>query len=70
MEINAPDGASDRTNISKQKRLADVLLETDREFEYIVMGNVDRGSVERLVLPSMTEAVIGTHEIPVLLVPV
>jgi nucleotide-binding universal stress UspA family protein len=60
---------SDRSNVSKQKRLLDVLTQSGREFEYAVMGNVERGAVESMVLSSMTEAVLESRSIPVVLVP-
>jgi nucleotide-binding universal stress UspA family protein len=60
---------SDRSNVSKRKRLLDVITRSGREFEYAVMGNVERGPVENLVLPSMTEAVLESQSIPVVLVP-
>jgi len=68
--IDVPDVESDLTNVSKQKRLLDAILGTDREFAYVVMGNVERGPVERLALPSMTEAVLESRGVPVVLVPV
>lgn len=68
--VSVPDSSSDRVNVSKQKQLLDVLTASGREFEYAVMGNVDRGAVESLVLPSMTEAVLESRSIPVMLVPV
>ena len=61
---------TDRSNVSKQKRLLDVITQSGREFEYAVMGNVERGAVESLVIPSMTEAVLESRSIPVVLVPV
>ncbi len=61
---------SEDTNVSKQKRLIDAILEDDREYAYVVMGNIERGTIEELTLSSMTEAVLGTHDIPVMLVPV
>lgn len=61
---------SDRSNVSKQKRLLDVLTQSGREFEYAVMGNLQHGAVESFVVPSMTEAVLESRSIPVVLVPV
>lgn len=61
---------SEDTNVSKQKRLIDAIMEDDREYAYVVMGNIERGTIEELTLSSMTEAVLGTHDIPVMLVPV
>ena len=61
---------SEDTNVSKQKRLIDAIMEDDREYAYVVMGNIERGTIEELTLSSMTEAVLGIHDIPVMLVPV
>jgi nucleotide-binding universal stress UspA family protein len=61
---------SESANVSKQKRLTDAIVGGGREFEYVVMGEVEHGAIEGLVLPSMTEAVLDTHAVPVLLVPV
>lgn len=61
---------SEDTNVSNQKRLIDAILEDDREYAYVVMGNIERGTIEELTLSSMTEAVLETHDIPVMLVPV
>lgn len=68
--VSVPDSRSDRSNVSKQKQLLDVLTASGRDFEYAVMGNVERGPVESLVIPSMTEAVLESRSIPVVLVPV
>jgi nucleotide-binding universal stress UspA family protein len=69
VDLNVREGA-ESANVSKQKRLTDAILEGGREFEYVVMGEVEHGAIEGLVLPSMTEAVLDTHAVPVLLVPV
>lgn len=61
---------SEDTNVSKQKRLIDAIMEDEREYAYVVMGNIERGTIEELTLSSMTEAVLETHAIPVMLVPV
>lgn len=61
---------SDASNVSRQKRLIDAILEDGREYAYVVMGNIERGAIEELTLSSMTEAVLETHAIPVMLVPV
>lgn len=61
---------SDESNVSTRKRLIDAILEDGAEYDYVVMGNVEHGAIEELTLSSMTEAVIDTHAIPVLLVPV
>ena len=70
VEINYRGEASDQTNISTQKRLTDAILESDTDYEYVVMGDVERGAVEELTHASMTTAVLATHAVPVLLVPV
>lgn len=70
VEIDTRDEISDETNISKQKRLTDALLDSDREYEYIVMGDIQRTSLEGLGHASMTRAVLELHAFPVMLVPV
>ncbi|WP_135663411.1 universal stress protein [Halorhabdus rudnickae] len=70
VEVNTRAGISDQTNVSKQKRLTDRLLELENDFEYVVMGDVERGTVAELAHSSMTKAVLETHALPVLLVPV
>jgi nucleotide-binding universal stress UspA family protein len=60
---------SDRTNVSKRKRLTDAILESDRDYEYVVMGAIERDSLEGVVHTSMTEAVLKLHAVPVTLVP-
>ncbi|MFC7141181.1 universal stress protein [Halosimplex aquaticum] len=68
--VETGKGESDQTNVSAQKRLTDAIVDADREFVYVVMGDVEHSAVESFVLPSMTEAVLETREVPVLLVPV
>jgi hypothetical protein len=68
--INFRDEVTDRTNVSKRKRLTDAIQESDREYEYVVMGDIERDSLEGLTHASMTEAVLGLHAVPVMLVPV
>jgi nucleotide-binding universal stress UspA family protein len=63
-------GRSDETNVSSQKKLADAIQSDDREWAYVVMGNVQHGAVESFVLPSLTEAVLDLRSVPVMLVPV
>lgn len=70
IDIDSNHPLSDETNVSGQKRLTDALLENDHTFTYTVMGNVQHGTVDSFVLASMTEAVLDTQSIPVLLVPV
>jgi|GEM_PF-1722629 len=69
VNVSTSDGHSDLTNVSKQKQLLDVITQSGREFEYAVMGNVEHGTVESFVVPSMTEAVLESRSIPVVLVP-
>jgi len=63
-------GVSDEANVSSQKKLVDAVQREDREWAYVVMGNVAHGAVESFVLPSVTEAVLDMRDVPVLLVPV
>lgn len=70
IKINRRGEASDQTNVSIQKRLVDAILESDTDYEYVVMGNIERSAVEGFTHASMTQAVLETHTIPVLLVPV
>ncbi len=70
VDLNVQANRSEDTNVSKQKRLTDAILEGGREFEYVVMGEVEHGRVEGFILPSMSKAVLDTHAVPVLLVPV
>lgn len=69
VDLNFQSEFTEDENVSNQKRLTDAVLSAG-PFEYVVMGDVERGTIEELVLPSMTEAVLETHEVPVLLVPV
>jgi nucleotide-binding universal stress UspA family protein len=68
--VESPAEESDRTNVSRQKRLVDAVLADDREFAYVVMGEIEHGPIESITLASMTEAVLEAHEVPVVLVPV
>ncbi|WP_435102147.1 universal stress protein [Halarchaeum sp. P4] len=61
---------SDDTNVSPNKRLIDAILESNEEYEYVVMGAVERTAVEGITHPSMTKAVLETRAVPVMLVPV
>jgi nucleotide-binding universal stress UspA family protein len=61
---------SEDTNVSKQKRLIVTILEDKRDFMDVAMGNIERGPLGELTLASVIEAVLETHEIPVLLVPI
>jgi len=70
VDLNVETGDAEAAEVSKQERLTDAILEGHREFEYVVMGEIEHGRIEEVVLPSLTEAVLDTHRIPVLLVPV
>jgi len=61
---------SEDTNVSKQKRLIVTILEDKRDFMDVAMGNIERGPLGELTLASVTEAVLETHEILVLLIPI
>ena len=70
VRLDARGVESDASNVSTRKRLVDAILEDGRDYAYVVMGNVEHGAIEELALPSTTEAVIDSHAVPVLLVPV
>ena len=70
VHVAARGEVSDETNVSPQKRLVDAVLEDADAWEYVVMGDVERGTVDEFVHASMTEAVLAAHAVPVLLVPV
>lgn len=67
--LGTQKGEYDRSPVSKQKQLLDMITTTDRDYEYVVMGNVKQGLVEEFLLSSMSEAVLDTYKIPVMLVP-
>ena len=69
VQIDGRGGQSDAANVSTRKRLLDAVLEDERDFVYVVMGNIERSLIEELSLTSNTKAVLGTHQVPVLLVP-
>lgn len=60
----------EQSNVSKQKQLADTIESSDRDYEYIIMGDIERGPIEEFFLSSMSEAVLDTHALPVMLVPI
>lgn len=68
--VDVRETNADETNVSGQKRLVDAVLETDRDLAYVVMGDVERGTIDSFAVPSMTAAVLETHAVPVVLVPV
>lgn len=57
----------DAANVSVAKRLIDHVLSDD--YAYVVMGNKSKGALEEMLVGSVTEAVLETHAIPVMLVP-
>lgn len=69
VQIDSKEVHTDAGNVSKQKRLTNAILQDPRDFVYVIMGNIERGIIEEITLSSMTEAVLETHEVPVLLVP-
>ena len=70
IRIEARPGDSDRANVSTQKQLIDAVVDADREFAYVVMGDIHHGPIESISIPSMTEAILETRKVPVVLVPV
>ncbi|QLH76211.1 universal stress protein [Halosimplex rubrum] len=70
VEVAVETAEDDEAGPSTKARLAEVAAEPERDWTYVVMGDVEYGAVERFVLPSMTEAVLETRAVPVLLVPV
>ncbi|WP_135365246.1 universal stress protein [Halosimplex halophilum] len=69
-DVAVESAADDEAGPSTRQRLAEVAADPDRDWTCVVMGNVERGAVEEFVLPSMTEAVLETRAVPVVLVPV
>ncbi|WP_436928506.1 universal stress protein [Halosimplex halobium] len=69
-EVAVESADDEEAGPSTKGRLAEVAADPERDWTYVVMGDVERGAVERFVLPSMTEAVLETRAVPVLLVPV
>lgn len=70
VEVAVETAGDDEASPSTRRRLAEVAADSERDWTYVVMGDVDHGAVEEFVLPSMTEAVLETRAVPVLLVPV
>jgi nucleotide-binding universal stress UspA family protein len=54
---------------SKRELLLEAVFETDRDFDYVVMGEIKRGPLEEITHSSLTKAVLNEHSIPVTLVP-
>lgn len=70
IEIVRFDDQSRKSGESKQEQLLSAIFETDRDFAYIIMGEIERGPIAGLTHSSMTKAVLNEHSIPVLLVPI
>lgn len=69
IEIDRVENRSSETVRSKQELLHRAIFETDRDYEYAVMGQIERGPIEDITHPSMTKAVLDKRSIPVMLVP-
>jgi nucleotide-binding universal stress UspA family protein len=70
IEIDRWDSRSKERGQSKQNQLRKAIFETNRDYEYVVMGEIERGPIEGITHSSMTKAILKEHEIPILLVPV
>ncbi|MFB6218566.1 MAG: universal stress protein [Halobacteriaceae archaeon] len=68
IEVDTRDRVSDRSEDSTARRVADAV--TDGEYEYAVMGDIRRGSIEDMTHASVTETVLDERAVPVVLVPV
>lgn len=68
--IETRETPSDETNIATRKLVTDALFESDREFEYAVVGDIERGSIGEAMHASLTQAILNYHAIPVMLVPI
>lgn len=69
IEIESLEDHSGEAGPSKQELLLGAVFETDRDFEYVVMGDIERGPIEDIAHSSMTRAILDEGSIPVLLVP-
>lgn len=69
IEIDRLEASSREAGNSKQELLLSAIFETDRDFAYVVMGEVKRGRIEGITHSSMTQPVLDEHSIPVMLVP-
>lgn len=70
IEIDGTEDAPDAGEPSRETRLLEAIDRPDREFEFVVLGDVDRGPVEQFTHPSLTRAVLNDATCPVTLVPV
>lgn len=70
-DIEIDGGAVDGTgtDVSKETKLVEAIDRPDQAFEYVVMGDVNRGPVEQFTHSSMTRAVLNEATCPVMLVP-
>ncbi len=69
IEIERPNNRSEPA-MAKEERLLKAIFDTDRDFEYVVMGTIERGPIEKFTHSSMTKAVLNKRSIPVTLVPI
>lgn len=70
IEIDGSEDSPDAGEPSREARLLEAIDRPDREFEFAVMGDVDRGPVEQFTHSSLTRAVLNDGTCPVMLVPV
>lgn len=71
-DIEIDGGAVDGTGTDdpKETKLLEAIDRSALDFEYVVMGDVNRGPVEQFTHSSMTRAVLNEATCPVMLVPV
>jgi nucleotide-binding universal stress UspA family protein len=69
IEIDRLEASSTEAGISKQELLLRAIFESDRDLDYVVMGEIKRGPIEDITHSSMTKPVLDEHSIPVMLVP-
>jgi nucleotide-binding universal stress UspA family protein len=65
--VEGREQASDSTNVSLPRRVLDRIERYN--YAMVVLGNEEHGTLEGLTIPSVTEAVLETRSVPVLLVP-
>lgn len=64
------DDRSGESDSSKQERLLEAIFGSDRDVEYVVMGEIERGPIEEFTHSSVPKAVLNERTIPVTLVPI
>jgi nucleotide-binding universal stress UspA family protein len=70
IEIDRADShPADDGEPSKENLLRTALRTGDSDYEYVVMGDIDRGTIEGFIHASMTEAALEEAACPVMLVP-